>query len=130
MRTDSHLRWGHAYLCPSFLLSSGSFPDLKPFLNTHTALGVIFHCPSNLDSHIRYNIGSLASLPAVNCVAVREGRCDTSEKLAQGGHNAKRRRRPPPLVFRSWREGIFVLRVCVSACISLFLGLASHPLLT
>ena len=108
----SHLRWGHAYLCPSFLLSSSSFPDLKQFLNTHThththTQRAIFHCPSNLDSHIRYNIGSLASLPAVNCVVVREGRCDTREKLAQrGGHNAKRRTRPPKSL-EAGQEGIF-----------------------
>ena len=114
MRMGSHLRWGHAYLCPSFLLSSSSFPDLKQFLNTHTHTHThthmhraIFHCPSNLDSHIRYNVGSLASLPAVNCVVVREGRCDTREKLAQrGGHNAKRRRRPPKSL-EAGQEGIF-----------------------
>ena len=128
----SHLRWGHAYLCPSFLLSSSSFPDLKQFLNTHTHTHrAIFHCPSNLDSHIRYNIGSLASLPAVNCVVVREGRCDTREKLAQrGGHNAKRRRRPPQ-VFRSWpgRHLLCSPGFVSYACIPLFLSLASHPLL-
>lgn len=36
MRMASHLRWGHTFLCPSFLLSFNSLPDLKQFLNTHT----------------------------------------------------------------------------------------------